>query len=230
MSSASGNEPDVIPESSPARGAHKAPVDERFEAAIAAARQGSRRTLGSLFEECRNYLLLIANRSLGESIQAKIGASDLVQETFLQAHQIFDRFDGSSQKELLAWLVHILEFKRAQTVRRYVKTEMRNVSRELPIEIVEASLVHDNRRLTGQSPDSAVGQSEKLERFKAALERLPANYRVAIELRGLREKSFSELANEMHRSEGAVRKIWIRAVQRLIIELQTSAVRQPSQA
>ena len=102
---------------------------------------------------------------------------------------------------MLAWLAHILEFKRT-TVRRYVKTEMRNVSRELPIEIVEASLVHDNRRLTGRSPDSAVGQSEKLERFKAALERLPANYRVAIELRGLREKSFSELANEMHRSEG----------------------------
>jgi RNA polymerase sigma-70 factor (ECF subfamily) len=198
-------------------------VDQQFEAAMAAARQGSLAALGRLFDGCRNYLLLVANRGLGESIQAKIGASDLVQETLLQAQEIFERFRGSSRKELLAWLAQTLEFKHAQTVRRYVKAEMRDVGRELPIEIIGFSLVDDKRRSTAPSPESAVRRIEKLEQFKAALERLPEDYRLVIELRGLQQKPFSELADEMQRSIGAVRKIWIRAVQRLGDELRSTA-------
>ena len=65
-----------------------------FQTTIGSARKGSKSALGRLLEPCRNYLLLIANRELGDSIHAKIGASDLVQETFLQAQQILERFRG----------------------------------------------------------------------------------------------------------------------------------------
>jgi RNA polymerase sigma-70 factor (ECF subfamily) len=95
-----------------------------------AARAGSRTALGDLLEECRSYLLLIANRELGEGIQAKVGASDLVQETFVEAQKIFERFEGNSSQELRAWLVRILEFKLAQASRRFAGTEKRDVRRE----------------------------------------------------------------------------------------------------
>ena len=213
----------VSAESSDEERVDKTSVDGRFHAALASARQGSSTALGILFEGCRNYLLLIANRKLGESIQAKIGASDVVQETLLQAQKIFVRFEGSTERELLAWLAQILELKHAQTVRRYVQVEMREVGRELPIEVVGSALVHDHRRSLAPSADSAIRQTEKREHFQAALVRLPDDYRRVIELRGLQEKSFAELADEMQRSIGAVRKMWIRAVQRLGVELRTIA-------
>ena len=88
--------------------------NEPFQTTVESARKGSSSALGTLFEECRKYLLLVANRQLGESIQAKVAASDLVQETFLQAQQVFGRFEGTNREELLAWLKRILDFKLAQ--------------------------------------------------------------------------------------------------------------------
>jgi RNA polymerase sigma-70 factor (ECF subfamily) len=48
------------------------------------ARKGSREALGRLLETCRPYLLLVANNELDRDLQAKAGASDLVQETFIE--------------------------------------------------------------------------------------------------------------------------------------------------
>src|ERR1700735_2333236 len=72
------------------------------------ARQGSEKALGELFESCRNYLLLVANQELDPVLRAKVSPLDLVQETFLRAHHAFDRFTGSTEDELLAWLRRIL--------------------------------------------------------------------------------------------------------------------------
>jgi RNA polymerase sigma-70 factor, ECF subfamily len=195
--------------------------DSAFQTAIAAARRGSESALGAMFEGCRNYLLLIANEELGENIQGKIGASDLVQETFLQAQRIFARFNGNSSQELLAWLARILEFKLAQTTHRFVGTDMRDVSRELPLQFVDPLLVRDNRRPAGSSAESAIDQSEKCARIRLVLDRLPPDYRLAIELRNLQQRSFGELGKALNRSPSAARKVWIRALERLGSELRS---------
>ena len=69
------------------------------------ARRGSPQALGQVLELCRRYLLHIANSELDSHLQAKLGASDVVQETFLEAQRIFDRFEGNSPDELRAWLL-----------------------------------------------------------------------------------------------------------------------------
>jgi RNA polymerase sigma-70 factor, ECF subfamily len=195
--------------------------NEPFQLAIEAARTGSLFALGTLFEECRKYLLLVANRQLGESIQGKVAASDLVQETFLQAQQVFGRFEGTSREELLAWLKRILEFKIAQATRTFAATEMRAVSCELPIHVVEPKLGTDRRRPQEPSPDSAVQTSEKRERLRKALDRLPPDYRLAIELRNLQQRSFAEVGKALNRSAGAARMVWVRAVAQLETELRS---------
>src|SRR5579863_6160862 len=182
---------------------------ERFHAAIEAAHAGSKSSLGRLLESCQNYLLLVANRELGPGIHAKIGASDLVQETFLQANQIFDRFNGRDQQELLAWLTQILRFKIAQATDRFVGTEMRDVSRELSI---EQGLLGDLHPVD-LSLQQAIERFDVLERLRMALERLPADYRTAIEMRSLQQKSFSELGDVLNRSAEAARQVWRRAVE-----------------
>src|SRR5262245_17294596 len=101
---------------------------------LAAARGGSREALGEALEACRAYLLHVAQRELAPALQAKGGASDLVQETFLDAQRDFHRFHGGSEEELLAWLRQVLRHKLANFTRHYRGTDKRAVAREVALQ------------------------------------------------------------------------------------------------
>ena len=47
---------------------------------------------GRLLDGCRQYLLMIANQVIGPEIRAKVGASDLVQDTFVERSGIWPGF------------------------------------------------------------------------------------------------------------------------------------------
>src|SRR6516165_1063063 len=101
---------------------------------LAAARAGSPEALGQVLETFRAYLLLIAARELDPELRAKGGASDLVQETFLEAQRDFSRFDGTRVEELRAWLRRLLINNVANFTRHYRKVAKRDVGREVALE------------------------------------------------------------------------------------------------
>jgi hypothetical protein len=68
------------------------------------ARAGDREALGRLLELYRNYLELLYRSLAGCGRGGRFDQSDVVQETFLKAHQGFRQFAGSSESELVAWL------------------------------------------------------------------------------------------------------------------------------
>src|SRR5271165_1787781 len=70
-------------------------------------------------ETCRKYLLLVANREMRDDLKTKEGASDLVQETLLEAYRDLGRFTGCTEKEMRGWLRGLLLHKVAHAVRRY---------------------------------------------------------------------------------------------------------------
>src|ERR1700752_4820512 len=98
---------------------------------LAAAPAGSNEALGRALGACRNSLLLVAQHHLGADVQAKGGASDLVQETFLEAQRDFGQFRGTSEEELLAWLRQMLLHNVGTFSRRYRETTKRDVAREV---------------------------------------------------------------------------------------------------
>ena len=71
-------------------------------------------------EACRPYLLRVAERHLPGAIRAKVGASDLVQESLLDAHRKWGDYSGSSPDELRAWLYRVLMFNLAETTRTFL--------------------------------------------------------------------------------------------------------------
>src|ERR1700730_12437904 len=97
---------------------------------LPAARSGSLEALGRVLEACRDYLLLVANKELDPKLQAKGGASDLVQQTFLEAQRDFARFHGNSEDELLAWMRRLLIHNLADFTRRYRDTGKRQAGLE----------------------------------------------------------------------------------------------------
>ena len=75
---------------------------------LEAARQGHDDAFGQLFESFRRHLLLLAHREMPLTLRGKVGPSDLVQETAVDARRNIPGFRGSTAEECYAWLRAIL--------------------------------------------------------------------------------------------------------------------------
>jgi RNA polymerase sigma-70 factor (ECF subfamily) len=187
---------------------------------LQAARAGSLEALGEALEACRAYLLAIANRQLAPDLKVKGGASDLVQETFLEAQRDFPRFDGTTDEELRAWLGRLLLNNLASFARSYRATGKRLIDREISLETV--AFAHGPGDLLAAdipSPSFHAISLEQAELIQQALKKLPEDYARVIVLRNQEDRSFAEIAEQMQRSENAVRKLWFRAIERLQQEM-----------
>jgi RNA polymerase sigma-70 factor (ECF subfamily) len=178
---------------------------------LSAARQGSRDALGSALEACRRYLLSVARQELNEDLRAKGGASDLVQDTFLEAQRAFDHFQGSSEVQLRAWLRQLLHHRASKFRRRYRTTRKRQLGRETAL--TAASLPATGEDL--HSPSAQLIAHEQVQRLCQALERLPADYRQVITLRYLERHTFEEIGRLMQRTPNAARLLWLRAIEQV---------------
>jgi RNA polymerase sigma-70 factor (ECF subfamily) len=189
---------------------------------LAEARDGSPAALGEALEACRAYLLTVAGQELDPALRAKAGASDLVQQTFLEAQRDFKQFDGATEAELLNWLRRVLRNNVTNFARAYRATGKREVGREVELEAGRSS-ADWRSALAGDTttPSRLVMQAEQLEALEQAIARLPDDYRQVIEYRYREERSFDEIAELMNCSANAACKLWSRAIEKLEKELQT---------
>jgi RNA polymerase sigma-70 factor (ECF subfamily) len=187
------------------------------EELLARARAGDHEAFGQLLAQYRNYARLLARTSIGTALRLRLDPSDLVQETFLEAHRDFPRFEGSTERELLAWLRRILARNLADFARRQ-KAGLRDYRRQ---ESLEAILERSNARMqqalaaAASSPSAAAARREEAVLLADALSGLPPDHREVIVLRNLERLRFDEVAARMGRSPGAVRMLWTRALERL---------------
>ncbi len=173
---------------------------------------------GSLLEQYRAYLTLLARVQIGRRLQGKVDPADLVQEAFLEAAGHFAQFRGESEPEFAAWLRQILVTCLAHLVRRYFGTQARDIrlERMLEDELDQSSRAIDRGLIAEQSsPSQRASRREQSVLLADALERLPADYREVIILRHLEGLTFPEVATRMGRSVDSVEKLWVRALPRL---------------
>lgn len=93
----------------------------------------------------REYLRVLAGAKLGGQLRGKIDASDLVQQTLLQAHQARAQFRGQTEAERAAWLRRILANVLANAVARATGPQ-RDAARERSLDAssgLEATLAAD---------------------------------------------------------------------------------------
>lgn len=183
---------------------------------LIAARAGSLEALGQTLDMFRGYLLAIAERELDPQLQAKGGASDLVQETLVEALRDFGRFHGDSEGELKAWLRHLLVHNLIDFTRHYRHAEKRGIEREQGQPNGESSI--DTKRGladSGPSPSEDAIAIEQAHAIQQALEKLPEDYRRVIQLRYQEEQSFQDIGRQMNLTPNAARKLWVRAIKRL---------------
>ncbi len=158
------------------------------------------------WERFRAYLRLLARLHLDQRLQGKLDASDLVQQTMLEAYRSRDKLAGRSEGEVLAWLRQALAHQMAHAVRDLGRAK-RDVGRERSLEAALAeSSAHLEQWLAAEqsSPSDQAQRHEWSVRLAAELETLPEPQREAIVLHYWQSWSLARIAEQMGRTPAAV--------------------------
>ena len=94
----------------------------------------------------------MAGRELANDPQAKVGASDLAQETFLESPPGFARFQGQTAGALAAWLERALRNNLTDCARHFRAAEKRRLDREVPLEPSGADSITEDAPVDSLTP------------------------------------------------------------------------------
>lgn len=192
-----------------------------FDALVARARSGDRDAFGQVCDRVRPYLMAVASAGLELDLQGKESSQDLVQDSFVEAQKLLDRFEGGTLEELRAWMAGIVSNKLRDFRRRYRYSAKRQVNRERSTHVdgkPRQDLISTGS--DGETPSSAIRKAEEKDRVVRALARLPDEYQMAIRLRTWDGLTFAAVGQVLDRSEDAARMLWARAIERLKHELR----------
>jgi RNA polymerase sigma-70 factor (ECF subfamily) len=192
-----------------------------FEQLLREAHRGSQDALGELLELFRRVLLHAAQREVPADLRSKSGASDLVQETFLDAHRDFARFTGTTRDDLCAWLRCLLRHNFANFLRDYRARGKRRAALERPLgDLAHAGQGGGRTPLKEvPSPSDVAARRESADRCRRAVERLDCARREVLRLRIHDGLSYQEIGRRLALSPEAARKLLTRTIRQVGAEL-----------
>jgi RNA polymerase sigma-70 factor (ECF subfamily) len=192
--------------------------DLDITALIAASRRGDEEAKAVLLGCFRPYLRLLSDLHVRPLLQAKFDASDIVQETCLQAAVSLDEFQGDNEQQFAAWLRQIMANRGAWMARKYLGTEKRDVRLEQRLQNqLEQSSIDIAKFIPDRNstPSEQVMRRERSVLLADAMDQVQGEQREVLIMHGLQGKSIAEVAKSMRRSEASVWKLWARGLQAL---------------
>jgi RNA polymerase sigma-70 factor (ECF subfamily) len=157
-------------------------------------------------EKFRTYLLLLARMQLGSKLRPKLDASDVVQQTMLDAYRQLDQFRGSTEAEMAGWLRRMLACNLADAMRAFSRGK-RDITRERSL---EAALEVSSARMASwlmaeqSSPSQKAQRTEDLLRLAEALAELPEVQREAVVLHYWQSQTLAQVATKLGKTPAAV--------------------------
>lgn len=200
-------------------------TDDRppLDSLVAQARGGQSEALDELLGRYRHFIsLLVRARFRGGRMAARVDSSDIVQDVLVRVAGHIGTFEGVDQLAWEAWLRRIAEREVLRQVDRHLGAARRDAGRERQAGRGTAEGGESpSRVLAGwlqasiTSPSLAAVRKERAVLLADALARLPEDYRELLVQRHIEERPFDEIAEQMQRSPGAVRTMWVRALRKL---------------
>ncbi|QEG25202.1 RNA polymerase sigma factor [Mariniblastus fucicola] len=186
-----------------------------FQRLIARAKHGDDQALSDLWNQCRGYLLSIANRDLQPPELQKFGASDVVQQSMLIANEKLPQFSGSTQGQFFAWMKQVV-LNECRTRRKSLRTRKREVNRERST-TAGSKEVPGFRQITDPylTPGTRAVSDEQTQLIRVAMSRLDTIDQTVIRLRNWEDQSFESIGKQIGKSAEASRKVWARAIVKL---------------
>lgn len=195
-----------------------------IDALLVRAGDGDSVALNELFELYRARLCRMVRFRMNRQLLGRVDASDVVQDTYLEAAKRLDQFLSDQPLPFFLWLRHIAGQKLIDVHRRHLGAQARDAWREISLyqgampEATSASLA---ARLMGKltSPSQAAIRAELKLRLQELLNSMQPIDREVLALRHFEQLNNSETAQVLGLSETAASKRYIRALERLDVIL-----------
>lgn len=166
----------------------------------------------------RDRLKRMVMMRMHPQLQGRVDASDVIQETFVEAARVLAAGKPAPDLSLHIWLRRLVGQKLIQAHREHLGAQCRATDREVRrASRGEASSYSIARLLIGNhtSPSLAVIRDERLDRLQQALEQMDPVDREVLSLRHFEHLTGPETAEAMGMSHDAVKKRYIRALEKL---------------
>jgi RNA polymerase sigma-70 factor (subfamily 1) len=173
--------------------------------------------IDGILKTYRQHLRAIAARQLGNDLRSKADASDVVQDTCLEAFQECRRFEGLTDDEAKALLTRILIHNIQGLVRQYRGTEKRDIRREI---CLDGNPNGYELAVGAATPAEEVATREECEKLARLMSRLPARQRNVLVWRSSDDHTFRQIGERLGCSGVAARKLCLKVVERLRRELE----------
>jgi RNA polymerase sigma-70 factor (ECF subfamily) len=185
--------------------------------------RGDAQASEELLQRHRTRLRRMVALRLDGRLDARVDASDIVQEALLDAAQGLADYARTQPVPFYPWLRRLAWEKVVDVQRRHVDARRRSIEREEArlAALPDHSSVQLAERLLagGLSPAESLVRRERLARVRTALGRLPDTYHEVLVLRYLEQLDTLETAAVLGVSEGVVKGRHRRALERLQLEL-----------
>jgi RNA polymerase sigma-70 factor (ECF subfamily) len=187
---------------------------------IQRARSGDREALNALFARHRDRLRRMVEMRLDTRLQARLDASDVVQEAFVEVAERLEEYLRDPKLPLFLWFRLVVGERLLRLHRHHLGTQMRDAGREVSLyrgALPAASSAALAAQLLGRhtSPTQAAVRAERILRVQEALNTLEPVDREVLSLRHFEELTAAETAQVLGIEESAAAKRYFRALKRL---------------
>jgi RNA polymerase sigma-70 factor, ECF subfamily len=190
------------------------------------ARAGDQQAVNELFTRHRARLRRMVELRLDRRLQARIDASDVIQEAYVEVVRRLDEYLRDPAYPLFLWLRLIVGERLLKLHRHHLGTQMRDAGLEVSIyrgALPAASSAALAAQLLGKhtSPTQAAVRAERMLRLQEGLNTLDPMDREVLSLRHFEDMTLAETALALEIEEPAAAKRYIRALKRLKAVLAT---------
>ena len=168
-------------------------------------------------ERFRPVLVTLAEAMISPAYRGDIEASDLVQQTLMEAHACADLLDTFEQGPFFIWLRKALKNNLLDAVKS-LNTQKNDVGRRVRESELEDSFARLEQVLAGDetSPSQLALRNEQIATMLSSLQQLPDNQRMAVVMKHLQGLSLKEVAESLELTESATAGLLHRGRQNLI--------------
>ena len=190
------------------------------EALLRRAREGGSDALGELILRYSGRLRAMVDLRLDRRLSGRVDASDVLQETFLDAARSFVQYRERPDRSFYVWLRCIAERRLVDIHRHHLGVQARDPRREVSLSgwpSADATSAAIAARILGSGPspsEAAIG-AERAARLAAALDKMDRLDREVLALRHFEQLSNAEAAQVLGIGESAASKRHLRALDRL---------------
>ena len=180
--------------------------------------EGDAEALAELLVVKRGPLLGFIEHRLGAALRTKVEPDDIFQEVGAEA--VRSLADAPiAGRDPFQWLCQIAERRIIDVHRRFFGSQKRNAARERAIDAPasgeERGGLIDLLVASMTSASQAFSRNQRELRLLAAMESLTAEQQTALRLRYVENQSSKEIGAQLGKSDGAVRVLLTRSLQKL---------------